>query len=597
MTADWINIDPLSGGTGITNVTVSVTDNTNIGVIKYANIRFSNEEGMSQMVKIKQNAPTDGLNFSLAPYALTFQTSGETLTGSVLSNSKWFVTEYPDWITVTSDKTDNIGSATLYIAASPNTGNDERDGFVKIVSLGEEKSIYVVQPSYTSLKVEPKLFRYTGVTAETIVTSITVTSSADWEIRNYDEKYFEFSSVSGHSGVTTVEVTLKNIPKYARTLGVPFIQTFEVTDHLTSHTVKFELSESESIDDDAVTVTYNLSSAGSFLGFKYNICDGCPAWSYELQDDFTIWAYETTKIEQVGMNNACLNMRYVYFYASTPGRHTIKYRSNQYSTPYGVFEKNKDIESVVFGNQNNGGIAEYTFWESSVSKISLGTGTHTIYNYAFGKCYLGNMFYLPETCTLNGAFSSAFYSTRAGTFFYCLTDSIGGQGSTSSGKGNGRAGGGASCDHWYVWSSKYGGYSYSAKTGSLPVEYDRMIIQKNISHIGQMNGCSISTFTCSKVENKESKEYVVFNQGHYAGRISTIIFMGDTAPQFYTTGTSTSSISYRNDGSTTSTRTDSVSPNPMTVYYPEGGTNYTTNWSRSFVTLHSYRDLDDIFTE
>lgn len=594
MNIDWLSLSQYTGGTGQTPVQVSVTDNLNIGVNRFATVRFTNTVGLTADLNITQTAFTEGLSFNVSPYTLEFQTSGETLVANVVSNSKWFVVEYPDWITVFSDNPEMIGSGNLYCTAEPNTGTAERTGNIKVVSYGEERVILAVQPSYTTLNVSPTEIRLAGVTADTASTFVNVSSSTFWEVSSYDSNYIQLSTVSGQSGTTRVNITFKNIPLYIRTLGIPFAQTITFTDHITSKTVTITIVSADNINDNAVTVTYNIPAAGSYVVYKYNACNGCPPWNYEVQDEYTIWAYEETKIEQVGLDNACLNMKYVYFYFSTPGQHKVKYYSDLYSTPFGVFANNKNISEIVFGDLNNGGIGEYTFWNSSIQKITLGMGNHKLYRYSFGNCYLGNVFYLPETCSLETDFSRVFYSTRAGTFFYCLTNNIGGQGSTSSGKGNGRAGGGTSCDHWFVWSSRYGNYSYSAKTGSLPVQYNRMIIQKNISQIGQMNGCSISTFTCSKVENKESKEYVVFNQGHYAGRISTIIFMGDTAPQFYTTGTSTSSISYRNDGQTTSTRTDSVSPNPMTVYYPQGGKNYTTNWSRSFVTLHSYTNIDDI---
>jgi hypothetical protein len=153
MNIDWLTLSQYSGETGVTTITGTVSDNLNIGVNRYATVRFSNSEGLYVDLEITQTAFTEGLTFSVTPYLLQFQTSGETLSGTVFSNSKWFITEYPDWISITSDNPDMTGAGNLYFTATPNTRWTERSGNIKVVSYGEERLIYAIQPAYNSLKV------------------------------------------------------------------------------------------------------------------------------------------------------------------------------------------------------------------------------------------------------------------------------------------------------------------------------------------------------------------------------------------------------------------------------------------------------------
>lgn len=597
MNADWISLSQYTGGTGSTPVEVNVTDNTSLGVTRYATIRFTNEANLTADLHITQTASTEGLSFNVSPYLLQFATSGETLTGTVISNSKWFVVEYPDWLTVSSDNPQMVGAGNLFFTADQNNGETERSGNIKIVSYGEERLIYAIQPSYSSLKVEPLDIRLADVTEETASTYVTVTASTNWSIIDYEEEFLEFNVMSGGSGTTRVDITVKNIPQYIRTFHLPWSKTVTFSDNSTTKVVTITLVSSDNIDDNAVTVTYSIPAAGTYWLYKYNKCNGCPAWSYELQDDYSIYVKEETKVEQIGYDSSCLQMAYVYFYFSTPGLHTVKYRSNLYSTPYAVFEGNPYISSVVFGDKNNGAIGEYTFWNTSLSKVVLGTGRHTLHRYSFGHMYIGNNFYLPESCTLDADFGNIFHYFSGDTFFYSGTEALWPTGGSYTGSGVGRAGGGSSCDRWFVWSDLSGSYSYTGVSAGLHLQLQRLIIEKDVESIGSFTAARVSTFSCSKVVNKESKYYVVFNTSTERCIIKEIIFIGKNAPSCLQNGTgATSTIKYYGSDRRQQTSTNSIAVYPMDIYYPEDGTGYSEKWNKSYVTLHTYTNIDDIIT-
>lgn len=414
MNVDWLTLSQYTGGTGATTITGTVADNLNIGINRYAAVRFSNSEGLYADLNITQTAFTEGLTFSVTPYILQFQTSGETLTGTVFSNSKWFVVDYPSWISIVSDNQDMTGAGNLFFTATPNTGDTERAGNIRITSYGEERLIYAIQPAYSKLSVNPKEIRLIGQTGATATTSFTVTSSANWEITDYDSEYLEINILSGESGTTTVQVTLKNVPEMFIMANIPFQKTITIKDHITTEEVNISLVGEDAKNDKYVYVTYYLSSAGNFKGFQVNNCSGCPIWSYEVMDNHTIRSTDGNHIEGIG--NTCVSFRDYYFYADTPGFHTIRYYSPYYSIPFAAFKDNPYVYSVVIGDKNNGEIQNYALYNSSTKKLVLGLGNHLQTEpdlYTFRNIQLGDYFYWSDSTYFPSA--SAFNGSSTGT--------------------------------------------------------------------------------------------------------------------------------------------------------------------------------------
>lgn len=414
MNVDWLTLSQYTGGTGTTTITGTVTDNLTIGVTRYATVRFTNSEGLYADLEITQSAFTEGLTFSVTPYLLQFQTSGETLSGTVFSNSKWYIVDYPDWISITCDNPDTTGAGNLYFTAQPNTGDTERAGNIRVVSYGEERLIYAIQPAYSTLKVNPKEIRLVGETGATATTSFTVTSSANWSVRSYDSGYLELSVLSGTSGTTTVQVTLKNVPEMFFRANIPFQKTIVLSDNITSEDVNITLVGDDDKNDKYVYVTYYLPSAGQFKAFQINQCGDCPVWSFEPMDNHTIRSTDGSHIEQIG--NACIAFKDYYFYSDTPGYHTIRYYSPYYSIPFAAFKDNPAVYSVVIGDQNNGEIQNYALYKSTIQKLVLGLGNHMQFgvSYPFGFINLGDYFYWPDSTWFQNG-DGAFVSSRTKT--------------------------------------------------------------------------------------------------------------------------------------------------------------------------------------
>lgn len=395
MQVDWLTLSDYTGGTGSTTITGTVTDNLNIGVNRYATVRFTNEAGLYADLNITQTAFTEGLQFSVTPLLLQFETTGETLTGTVISNSKWFITEYPSWLTIVSDNPQMIGAGNLYFTAEPNTGTTERSGNIKIESYGEERLIFAIQPAYSTLRVTPKVINLQGETGATATTSVTVTSSANWSVSDYDSNYVWISNLSGTSGDMQVFITLQNVPDFILNAGASFQQTITFTDGVSTEIVTINLICGDNIDDAYVTVTYCLESGGMFLGYKFAVCQGCPEWSVSFQDDYTLEGWRERGVELIG--SSCIEFEYVYFYTDRGGCHTVKFYSPYYTVPFAAFNNNPNVYSVVIGDRNEGDVNDLAFAGSSMQKLVLGMGTH-LYNGGSiaSNTYLGDYFYIPS---------------------------------------------------------------------------------------------------------------------------------------------------------------------------------------------------------
>lgn len=402
---DWLYFNPDNGYTGTTEVIGSVTDNTAIGVTRYASVRFRNTAGQTQLVQITQSANTEGLMFNVAPYILAFPTTGDTLSGYVESNSRWFVTDYPDWLTISSDNPTSYGSGVLTVIAGQNTGTTERSGNIIISSYGEEKMIYVYQPAYDTLSVSPTGLTFRGVTGSS---SVTVTSSADWTVGEYDRDHIQLSAESGVSGTTNITITLTSVPKYVSKYGVGFEREIVFTDNATEVVVSVKYAGADTIDDKYVSVTYNIPTPGTYLAYKYVNCSGCSNWA-AIVDDQTIWVKTERHSEELVPDDwegwPCYELVYVFYYFGTAGLHTIKYFSDYYGIGMAAFHKVGNIVSIVIGDKNNGTINPWAIAQTRANLV-FGAGTHSFVNnssnpYVFSRVNFGTSLYIPPTL-LNG---------------------------------------------------------------------------------------------------------------------------------------------------------------------------------------------------
>lgn len=401
MIVDWLTLNPDYGGTGDTTVIATAAYNYTVGLTRFATVRFTNAVGMTDTVTITQGGNTEGLMFEVSPESLEFPITGATLTGSVISNSQWLITDYPEWVTITTDSQEAYGEGILSITVSAYTGATERTGTITIQSYGETRTIEVSQPGYTTLSVSPQKIQFRGSVGSS---SITVTSSVDWSTADYDRDHIELSADSGQSGTTTVTLRLKDLPRYVTKYGVGFEREVTFNDGFTQRTVVVQYIGSQNIDDKYITVTYNIPTPGTYLVYKYVRCSGCTDWG-AVTDSQTIWAKTEIHKEELVPDDwegwPCYEMVYVFYYFGTAGRHTVKYYSDYYGIGMGAFSKVQNIDSIVIGDRNNGTINPWAISKTN-TRIVFGAGTHTFTRnasnpYSLNEVNTGNYLYVPPT--------------------------------------------------------------------------------------------------------------------------------------------------------------------------------------------------------
>lgn len=121
---DWIDVTPISGNAGETEITISTSSNWDsnsrtgsvglyIGDQKHITVLI-NQQGVSLSVNDE----------------LTFRALGGSKEVEVNTNISWEVLAKPDWISVTPENAD--GSSMISIAADNNSGETNRTGVIKI---------------------------------------------------------------------------------------------------------------------------------------------------------------------------------------------------------------------------------------------------------------------------------------------------------------------------------------------------------------------------------------------------------------------------------------------------------------------------------
>ena len=140
----WIEVTPEEGKAGDTKLTIStvanMTESQRTGYV-YVSIGTSN----AASIKVSQV----GINLSVKPTDLTFNTVGEDKTVSVTTNIPCEVISKPSWINISDVSITDSMDITL--KASPNYNSYSRSGTVKIGINGTtiERNISVSQPGWS----------------------------------------------------------------------------------------------------------------------------------------------------------------------------------------------------------------------------------------------------------------------------------------------------------------------------------------------------------------------------------------------------------------------------------------------------------------
>ena len=407
MQVDWLTINPMSGGTGETSVYGYVLPNEKAGCTRRATVRFTNNEGLYADLNLSQTSDTSDMRFVVTPDYLFVQGGGGTFYVNVLTNTYWKITDYDSGLTITSDNQEGYGDGILTIVfpQNPNTNNQYgydhqgrpfygREGYITVTSLMGTKRIFWEQAAYEAITVTPNklVFPQTGGTL-----SVTVKSSTDWEITSYDSAHTSFSALSGHSGETVISVTKSALTQSQLEYYSTCPSTAEFSDGSNVALLKLDSTiDDYYIDDDWITVTYNVPSANTEVLLFAHLTSDSITPTVQFQDDYhTGIDVAYTRIGTTSSDNRTLKQYVATF--TTPGLHTIKMRFNKegsiipkwgFPTRLGFSPRGTVCyHSIVIGNQLSGYIEACAAINTGFKEVILGTGDITgIGEFAFLGC-------------------------------------------------------------------------------------------------------------------------------------------------------------------------------------------------------------------
>lgn len=391
MNVDWLNITPMSGGTGQTEIYGYVNENTKVGSTRRATVRFTNGEGLTADLNLTQTSDTRDLNFTLTPDYIYVQPGGGTYYVNIATNTYWKVTDYNASLTITTDNQLGYQDGVLIITFPPNPNTNNwygydhmgrpfygRDGIITVKSLAGTKTILWEQPAYNAITVTPDrlLFPQTGGTL-----SATVKSDSDWTILSYDTDNVSFSVLSGHSGETVIQVSKAAITSAQMEYYVT--KPSEVIFSDGNNTAVLSIDSELDIwnDDDWITVTYNVPSANTeviLYGYETTLA---------IQPTVVFEDNNHTEVGRTSFPTASYGVSQFYTTFTTPGEHIVKYKFNKpgtiiprYGFPAGnIFgvRGTACYEKIVIGNLCEGAIEACAAKDTEVQQVVLGLGNIT----------------------------------------------------------------------------------------------------------------------------------------------------------------------------------------------------------------------------
>lgn len=388
---DWLEISQMSGGTGMTPLSLTALTNSSLqpktATITARNTQYNVSD--TTTVTIQGFQPT----LTLSTSTLRFDSTGGTATFTVYSNTAWTI----DFPYLVYDYSTSAGTGdtevTIVLDQNLDTVSKVQVGTVRDIFGVNELSLTIVQEAFIhQLTVTPDddiVFDNTGST-----TSLTIDSNCDWVI--YTSSWMRLSVNSGTSGTTTVLVTaLQNGPEdregviaiyYGnKEILINAFQPFYIPDHIT-------------VTPSAYTFPYSASEA-TF------VVDSFPGWTCEVvTTGETIWAADTYMEAIFDIPSAMTMPAYTGNSGSTtaiyigPIKHygsSVTFESGgtyriRYEMPSGgttpVLQGNQYLKEVTI-TDNVGAIQSSAFTGcSALSSVTIGSGLTRVGNGAFSGC-------------------------------------------------------------------------------------------------------------------------------------------------------------------------------------------------------------------
>ena len=193
----WIKVSPSSGGAGVSEVTIEVTPNTNIGERKGFVTFYTNGNSKLQIEIIQR-----GLYIE-ADEELNFSHTGETLNLNVFSNTDWQIISAPNWISLS--KTEGTGNSNISVVAQENKSSIERSGQIILGQSGLDLNFTVsVKQGRKYLVSNMNVLDFSDKPG---TSSFRIISNSNWS-SSFEESWFAVTPMSG-TGNCDIEVTVE----------------------------------------------------------------------------------------------------------------------------------------------------------------------------------------------------------------------------------------------------------------------------------------------------------------------------------------------------------------------------------------------------
>lgn len=388
---NWLNITPMSGGTGETSLSLTALTNSSLSA-KTATITAKNTTYNVQdttTVTIQGFVPT----LTLSRSTLRFDSTGGTATFTVYSNTSWTIT-YPALVHSYSTSA-GTGDTEVTVVLAPNPDEVAKidTGIVKDTYNINQLYLTIVQESFiVELSVEPDddiTFDNTGSS-----TYVVIDCNTDWDMEY--PSWVTPSVISGTSGTTTVTFTAgENGPNdrsgtviiYAgsKSVEINVFQPFYIPPYITVTPSAW---------------TFNYTEDG-----KTFIVDSYPEWTGEIvSTGETVWASDTYMEAVFEVPSSTTIQLYNSYSGSTTAIFIgpVRHYTSSYVTPSsGTYIVRYEMSSggttpAITNNQylkevhltDKVGVIRSSGFTgcSALSSVTIGTGLTTVGSAAFSGC-------------------------------------------------------------------------------------------------------------------------------------------------------------------------------------------------------------------